>query len=387
MENNQQMINISKQIESLGLQIDQIKKEINRLKIDEGRYIPKERSITPGIAAKIAYDSNGLVLKGSKLDVSDIPTLPISHIDGLKSTLDNVMSSADVKKITSEIKESMIRRSNNSIATATKVNYDANGFVVSGSNLTADDIPSLPMDKITGLVDIIRIMDDMSKAQSKVSNDPTTREAFKSGTFTKVNVDSLGRVINGDRLTTDDIPIDLINRLVRLENLSVGFAPLQLVEKISKSMMSKIDSNSATHAGTFAKVSVDSNGLVTGGGNLTVDDLPELTIDMISGLKASLNKCASYEDIANLNDGMSKIMGSIQSISDINQVKATLQSKADADDVVKLRKDFDQFRSSVMRTEETFPAELVIKRLDMIDNSLSVLEGRLSVLEKEIEIN
>ena len=99
------------------------------------------------------------------------------------------------------------------------------------------------------------------------------------------------------------------------------------------------------------------------------------------------NKYATYEDIINLNDGMSTVMGSIQSIGDINQVKTSLELKAEADDVLRLRKEFDQFRESVMRVEETFPTELIIKRLETIDDTLSTIEGRISVLERSTEIN
>lgn len=384
MENYQQL---SKQIESLGLQINQIQKEINKMKIDDNRYIPRERSITPGMFPKIAFDSNGLVLKGGELSASDIPKLPMSHIDGLKSAIDNVISSADVRKITSEIKESIVRRSNTPVATATKVNYDANGFVVSSLPLTADDIPKLPMDKITGLTDIMNILEDIYEARAKSASDSPDRETFKSGTYTKVNVDSFGRVINGDKLSTNDLPVDIIHRIIQLEDVSTGFAPLRLVENLSNAMISKVDSNPSAHAGTYTKVNVDSNGLVVGGNKLTADDLPEITIDMVSNLRASLNKYATYEDIINLNDGMSTVMGSIQSIGDINQVKTSLELKAEADDVSRLRKEFDQFRESVMRVEETFPTELILKRLDTIDNALSTIEGRISVLERSIEIN
>lgn len=386
-EDNLRIAQLTKDVELLESQVKKLTQELNKLQIDNHSYITTNPSITPGIYPKIAFDSNGLVLKGLSLDPSDIPEISITQVSGLKSILDNIASAADIKKVSADIKSSIIKRSNESIGTATKVNYDANGFVVSGSSLTPDDIPNLPMEKVEGLIDIIDIIKSVTDSASNIQSTRNIDNITKSGTYTKVSVDSTGRVTGGDRLSINDLPVDLINRLNDIELSVVNAAPLELVDRLSKSMLNKIDSVSSVRPSTYTKVTVDSNGLVTKGANLTIDDLPELTIDSISGLKSELNRMAKYSDIADLNDSVSRIISNMQSISDINQIKSSLNQKAEADALSRLEKEFRVVRDNVAQIEESIPSEFILSKLNDIDQKLTTIEGRLYVLENRSSDN
>ena len=369
-------------VESLKLQINQLTKEINKIKIDGQRYLSVNKSITPGVAAKIAYDTNGLVLKGMKLDPSDIPNLQISQITGLKNILDNIADTSDIKKITSKVEDMIIKKSDTPVNTATKVNYDSNGFVCSGSSLLPDDIPLLPIEKIDGLSDLITSI--KSTNNEKITKENSDTNITKSGTYTKVSIDSSGRVINGEKLNTNDLPIDFINRIINLESSILNSAPLELVNNLSKSMTKKINSNDKEITpGTYTKVSIDSKGLVTNGDKLNIDDLPELTIDCIKDLKSELNKKAKYSDIADLNDFMSHTMNSIQSIGDINKLKSIINNKAEADNVSRLEKEFITMKNVLSNIQESLPLELILKQLEDINSKIDTIEGKISILEKK----
>lgn len=383
MDNNT-MAQLMTTVSSLENKVNQLTKEINKLMIDKQQFVPLGKTITPGISPKVAYDSNGMILQGMELDVSDIPQLPITQIIGLKSQLDSIADTADVKKITNDLKKLIVSRSSESVSSATKVNYDANGFIVSGSQLTSDDIPTLPISKIDGLSDIINIINSLSESSnnSRISN--TTDNITKSGTFTKVSVDSSGRVTNGDRLTINDLPIDLINRINQLESKIIDTTPIELFNRMNTAITKKIDSNTDITPGTYSKLTVDSKGLVVSGDKLTIDDLPNLTMDCIEGLKGELNKTAKYTDIIDLNNSMSQIISSIQSIGDVNQLKTSLHLKADADQVVRLEKEFTQFKKNIAAVEENLPSELILTQLENIASRIDTIEGRLSVLEGKI---
>ena len=265
MDNNT-MAQLMTTVSSLENKVNQLTKELNKLMIDKQQFVPLGKTITPGISPQVAYDSNGMILQGMKLDVSDIPQLPITQIIGLKSQLDSIADTADVKKITNDLKKLIVSRSSESVSSATKVNYDANGFVVSGSQLTSDDIPTLPISKIDGLSDIISIINSLSESSnnSRTSSN-TTDNITKSGTFTKVSVDSSGRVTNGDRLTINDLPIDLINRINQLESKIIDTTPIELFNRMNTAITKKIDSNTDITPGTYSKLTVDSKGLVVSG--------------------------------------------------------------------------------------------------------------------------
>lgn len=384
MDNNT-MAQLMTTVSSLENKVNQLTKEINKLMIDKQQFVPLGKTITPGVSPKVAYDSNGMILQGMELDVSDIPQLPITQIIGLKSQLDSIADIADVKKITNDLKKLIVSRSGESVSSATKVNYDANGFIVSGSQLTSDDIPTLPISKIDGLSDIISIINSLSESSnnSRISSN-TTDNITKSGTFTKVSVDSSGRVTNGDRLTINDLPIDLINRINQLESKIIDTTPIELFNRMNTAITKKIDSNTDITPGTYSKLTVDSKGLVVSGDKLTIDDLPNLTMDCIEGLKGELNKTAKYTDIIDLNNSMSQIISSIQSIGDVNQLKTSLHLKADADQVVRLEKEFTQFKKNIAAVEENLPSELILTQLENIASRIDTIEGRLSVLESKI---
>ena len=121
--------------------------------------------ITAGTHTKITYDSNGLVTGGTDLQASDIPTIPVTKIDGLTVNASelNVLDGVDVltseinylKGVTSDIQTQLdnkvIKNSNITGSTKTKITYDSKGLVTGGADLEASDIPSLTLGKISDI--------------------------------------------------------------------------------------------------------------------------------------------------------------------------------------------------------------------------------------------
>lgn len=372
---------LNQSIEELEAKIKELSTEVTRLKLNEGRYLVANASIPPGIACKFAYDSNGLILRGSSLEASDIPELQMSQISGLEKAIGSIVSEADLKSLREEIKNNSLKRSNTIEGTATKVNFDANGFIVSGSSLLADDIPKLPMSKIEGLPDFVAIIESMS---SPVATNVEEKYDVKAGTFTKVSVDTTGRVTAGSQLTMNDLPVDLINKINELGAILPDLAPRTTLEGILTSINKKVEKNAEIAPGEFTKVTVDSKGLVTKGDQLRIQDLPEITIDDITGLRGELNETAKYSDIADLNDSVSTILNSISNIGDINAIKTEVSLKASADSVERMSKEFTSMKDLLSTLQEKIPNELILEQLESIQSELSTLSGRIAVLENKI---
>lgn len=234
--------------------------------IDKQHFV-KGTKINPGIGTKVAYDSNGLILSNETLNEDDIPQLSIDKIIGLKSDIDNKANNEDVSQIRNDI-ANMYKHTSTS-KSGCKVNVDEHGFVNDVSDLNIEDIPQLTLNKIDGLnealnelrtvANVVQVDDSfttnpgtgckitydehgrvISKSNLSIEDLPaellmrinqidsllstkapqanvdilTTEilnkvdmnNTIQRGTYTKVNVDSNGLVINGECLTKNDLP-------------------------------------------------------------------------------------------------------------------------------------------------------------------------------------
>ena len=177
------------------------------------------------------------------------------------------------------------------------------------------------------------------------------------------------------------MPIELINRINYIENEFVNFAQKKVVDKINSTLSKKIDANDPITSGTYTKVRVDSNGLVTHGDKLTIKDLPELSISDIIDLDIQLRSKASEDDVIALREIISGIVGSIDKIGDITMIKNTVESKASSSEVSEIKSRLDSIQKLVDKIVTSIPVELINTQLVSIQNSISTLEGRVISLE------
>lgn len=378
---NPEFIKLQNQVTDMEQKIDDALKVINGLKIDNQKKINSNVKIPPGIACKVAYDQNGLILKGDQLRASDVPMISIDGVEGLRKILDSKLSTNDVKSITfGEDKSSL--PNNEIVGTGIKINYNSDGSIVSTSELLESDIPMLSIEHIK---DLKAEMDFIKSALAPVSETSDTHQ-IDPGTFTKITYDSNGRVVSGSRLTMDDIPIDIITRMNMIEDRFPSLASQSSVDIINKLLHKKLDANPITTPGIYTKITIDSNGLVTHGERLTIKDLPEININDIVNLAGTLRNKADQSDLIEINNNVSRIIGSLGKLGDIVNIRSTLQSKAEDRDLKELSARVTSLQQLMDTISTKIPNELILEQLQQIQHEVSSLSGRIIVLEKKMGI-
>ena len=228
--------NIQKRMDLLELSFDKINKKLNALLIDNQSYIKRNNLIKPSIASKISYDGNGLVIKGEDLEEFDIPTLSIDKIKELRRELNKKINKSEINNFLSnkyrELQKSDI------VGTGCKINYDKNGLVINTSDLLQEDIPDLSIDKIIGL------SKELNYIKSLINN------IEENNSKNEVDDNIIIQSNENKKLTENDIPISIINRLNKLEANFIKFASKQISSdkliKLIENMKSENNDNNIT---------------------------------------------------------------------------------------------------------------------------------------------
>lgn len=387
--NTDMVITLQNKIEELSATICNMEKIVNTLKINDQLKLNANNIIPPGIACKVAYDKNGLVVNGGKLEINDIPQLEISNINGLERHLNDKVSIRDLDKFKVDITTmlSPITKSVNDIAgTGIKINYNSEGRVISTADLLVSDIPILPIEKIEGLSTIIEELQFYVFSRDNIESftpDITTHP----GIFTKVTIDNHGRVINGGKLDINDIPIEIINQLNTIQSDLVNYAPRHSVDLINKTVNGKLDANSPITSGTYTKVKVDSKGLVTFGEKLSISDLPELTTSDIKDLDKIIRGKADQDDLLSVYDTIAGIANSLNKVGEVSAMRNELINKASNDDVKKLESKVNGIQHKMDTILNIIPSDMIMEQLNQIMDEMSSLSGRISAMENYLKMN
>jgi len=385
--NTELIVQLRDLVESLSTKVDNISKTVNALKINDQRRLDANTDIPPGVACKVAYDKHGLILQGTKLEHTDIPELSIDKIVSLRKSLEDKASNRDFDVFKSSIIE-MIKPVSSTLkeisGTGIKVNYNSDGRIISTSDLLASDIPILPISKIEGLSDFISSINSISLTSDNDNDIPSIKT--NSGTFAKVTIDQYGRVLSGDKLTINDIPMELINRINQIESNIVNLASQHSLDAISKELSNKVSSNKTITPGTYTKIKVDSNGLVTKGEMLTIRDLPELHTSDITNLDKILQDKANRVDFINLNDTVSSLVNSLSTIGEISGMKNELKSKASDQDVKELNSKVKSIQHTLDSVVNNLPSDMLTNQLYKIQLELSNINSRISIIENKLNI-
>jgi len=83
--------------------------------------------------------------------------------------------------------------------TKTKITYDAKGFVTGGSDLTANDVPELPISKISGLLTKLNTLDNALQSLSPDLSSVAINATFhtsRNGLYIRCSTDPLSAVYN-----------------------------------------------------------------------------------------------------------------------------------------------------------------------------------------------
>ena len=372
--NIDQLTKLTDRIDRIEETIKNINQTINGYNIDK-QYFVKSNNINPGVGTKVAYDSNGLVKSSEPLSQQDIPNLDMDKISGLKDAIDNKVSSADVKGIKNQL--DTIYHHTDSVKTGTKVNVDSHGFVNDVSDLTPEDIPELSIDKISGL------NDKLNQIEASIGNSNNMDSySIAAGSGVKIQYNEKGQVTGSESLTIDDIPNELISQINRVEGEVSKRAYSDNVSKLARAVSEKIPYNDPIEPGTYSKVNVDKNGLVVKGDKLNKSDLPELGINDISGLNESLSDKATANQVVELNEELQQVRSMVENTN----VSSNNDSKY-LDRIHRLELKVSHIEDQVNNVLQNIPGDMILKQLDFIVYQLNTISGRVSVIEKKLNID
>ena len=180
--------------------------------------------------------------------------------------------------------------------TKCKITYDEKGLVISGEDLTIEDLPELLL---------IHIKDIIATAE-------------------EVNI------LHGIEITTEELN-RLKGLLVTAEELN-KLAGLDISIDDLNSVVNKLDKNPPITAGTYTKVKVDEKGLVVQGQNLSEGDIPPISLGKVYDVTVSnnvLNKLAGLEVGASELNQLKDIEGNVQ--TQLNKYFDIIPDEATAD--------------------------------------------------------
>lgn len=371
------------QLDGLVDRIDKIEdtlEKVNKLfaafNIDKQQFVTTNR-IQPGVGTKIAFDGDGLVKSSEDLSPQDIPALEIEKINGLKDAIDNKVDKNEIDNIQRSIDD--VYHHTDTVKTGSKVNVDSHGFVNEVSDLLPEDIPQLSIDKIDGLQDELNQLKSIGGGAASVND----LYEIQPGTGCKVDYDKKGRITGSQPLSMNDIPNALIEKVNEVESSVSERARQSTVTELSKSINNKLDKNKPIKPGTYTKVSVDKNGLVTGNDELTKSDLPQLGINDITDLRDTLNDKAAVNLVEELNERIEEVRNEISS----SKSNEDNQSRVGIERVHKLELKVSSLENTMNNILMKIPGDTILRQLESITWEVNSLSGRIAVIEKKLDIH
>lgn len=367
-------------MENLELKIAEMEETIRTLqqcvaafKIDKQLMIKREKLIKAGIATKVVYNADGLIVDVQELLSSDIPTLPISKIDGLSEELNRKIGIDQLSSINTRIDQ--ILEPGNTVKTGTKVNIDAKGRVTNVSDLLPSDIPTLPISHIEGLSDKLDEISSSSVTQFQ--------EEYKTepGIGCKLEYDNMGRIVKSHPLTIEDLPIDLINKLNEIDSTLLTRVDTNTINDLY-GLINSIPAQQRIPSGTYVKLDIDENGNASST-PLSPSDIPTLPIDKIDKLIELLSSKAEHSSLMELQNTVSTILSRMKTINELNQLSRTVENNSERTQVETLKRDIDDIRESISRVSVDQP---VMDELQKLNSRISELSSRVAQLELKNKI-
>lgn len=377
--NSEQYVELDRRIKELDEKFDGIVTLFNKTRVGLNQQKKREDSIPPGVACKVGYDSSGRITRTFDLDASDLPMIPMEHIIDLSEQMEAI--ERRIKNMQTGVTQKSDAKSTVA-GTACKVNYDQNGHVLDGAGLNVDDIPDLPLTKITGLSEVLATM----KVPSIYPEEAEKKQVITPNTACKITYDQYGRVVRSDVLSMNDLPRELIARINTMDSHVAECATTQSVNVLSEMVHKKISANTPIKPGKYTKVIVDTNGLVIMGDTLTEQDLPELNISTIKGLTSALRDKADRKMVLELSNTVNSISTSIGKINEVAHLKDQFDGKVDKKEFSELTTLVARLKDQVGQLLSTLPPDTMVQQFDQITSDITSISGRISVIENVLHI-
>lgn len=140
-----------------------------------------------------------------------------------------------------------------------------------------------------------------------------------------------------------------------------------------------VPKNAAAKSGTATKVTVDSNGLVTGLATLTKEDIPTIDQDQVSGLATALG---GKQDTVSFNTAYDASTNKAATMSDVGDAKSALVGTADdtstVDTIKGAKKYADEKASATLSSAKEY-ADSIVTGTGGIASRVETLEGKVDV--------
>lgn len=140
-----------------------------------------------------------------------------------------------------------------------------------------------------------------------------------------------------------------------------------------------VPKNPAAKSGTATKVTVDSNGLVTGLAELTKEDIPTIDQDQVSGLATALG---GKQDTVSFNTAYDASTNKAATMSDVGDAKSSLVGTADdtstVDTIKGAKKYADEKASAALSSAKEY-ADSIVTGTGGITSRVETLEGKVDV--------
>lgn len=379
LENEIKLIETVNQLQS---DVKALSQAVASLKINNQSLLHKNESIPAGISCKVAYDSNGLIIHGESLKPTDIPEIPMTKITGLSNALKDKVTSASIQRIENKI-DHLNDTDDVSVGTGVKINYNRSGHIVSTSQLDQSDIPDLFMDKIIGLSDIIEFLKSQHSSASDITNPDDTKISINQGVYTKLTVDASGHVTHGSNLSMDDLPNELLTRINQLESILPTMVSSTSFNALTTRVNNNVESNAPITPGTYTKIKVDQKGLITQGSQLSINDLPRISIQDINNLESTLRTKVDRSELVQVNESMDSVMKTVSqfksSMNDLNNKCTEVYDK--------LRSEFTSIKEDLINRFNSINVpsmDGLLDHVNEISNTISTLHDRIESVEFKI---
>ena len=140
-----------------------------------------------------------------------------------------------------------------------------------------------------------------------------------------------------------------------------------------------VPKNAAATSGTATKVTVDSNGLVTGLATLTKEDIPTIDQDQVSGLATALG---GKQDTVSFNTAYDASTNKAATMSDVGDAKNALvgtdEDKSTVDTIKGAKKYADEKSSAALNSAKAYVDGLVTGEAG-VSSRVTALEGKVDV--------
>jgi hypothetical protein len=314
------------------------------------------------------------------LDIDDLPEIPIEKIYGLKRLLDRIQD--PIKTSWEKAPEGRPKRRIDA-GSALKVTWNEQGEVTGWEEVLPRDLPALPVDKIIGLSERLRLL-ETREMKDNITDD------FRSsaGSAPKVIWDNKGRVLRGEKLTMADMPRELSEELTAISNRIVTFASQETVNNWIIESKKKVNGlGKKITAGTYSKLTINEDGLVVSGEQrLTIKDLPELGVRDIVNLEKMLRDKMERSEMLDLQSSLNTLL-SYDSKNEIQRLNNQLRGKAETTAVSKIAGDITTIRREMEQLEARLPRETLPAELRQVVETLTTIQGQVLVIGRHLNLD